>query len=284
MKRFGLLFIFVALCFQFCLAGELLVTRAYSLQTADPSSIIEVVQATVGENGNVKYDKASNRLIVSATEAQQKDIAGFIRELDAQPRNVQIEVRTQTANEEQESNAGVDIFGSISAKDLKPGEQIKIKPHAQDRVTRNGSLDSQLLVAASGREAALRIVTDTAFVEWLLEYGQRWGYLADNIIRKDIGAKLWIQPIILGNGPFISIKLIPEISFVVDGHRQLIRYVRVSMEVTVRDGQPITIAGKGEIGDFYNRFLSGAGGTTGTGSTTMTLIPKIMPAFPRSSQ
>jgi len=284
MKHAALLFILAVLCFRFCLAEESLVIRAYSIQTSDPSSIIEVVQATIGENGNVKYDKASNRVIVSATESQHRDIAGFIRELDAPARNVQIEVRTRTANEEQESDAGADIFGSVSARDTKSGEQIIIKPHASNRATRNGSLGSQLLIAGSGREAALRIVTDAAFVEWLLEYGQRWGYIANNIIRKEVGAKLWIQPTILGNGPLISIKLTPEISFVVDGRRQLIRYIKASTEVTARDGQPITIAGKGEIGDFYNRFLAGAGGTAGTGSTTMTLIPRIMPAFPRPQQ
>jgi type II secretory pathway component GspD/PulD (secretin) len=266
-----------ALSVSVCLAQTGIVVRAYPLQTSDPSEMIAVITAVIGEKGTVKLDKTANRLVVSASEAQQAEIAAYIKELNKPAGNVRIEVRTQSVFAEDEADATLDLAASHTST----GETIKIKPRAHDRSGEKDSSSSQLLVVASGREAALRITTDEAFVEWLLEYGQKWGYTANDIVRKEVGAKLWIQPTIIGNGPLISIRVTPEISFVVDGRRQLVRYVKASVQVTARDGQPIAIGGSGELETFYRRFLTGLTGSGNSGSTTMTLTPRIMPAFPR---
>jgi type II secretory pathway component GspD/PulD (secretin) len=259
-----------------CLAQEGRVVHVYHLQTSDTDAIREVIEAVIGDNGKVKLDKAAKLLIVTADEKQQTEAAKFIKELDRPVSNVQIEVATSTMFDESESNAGVGLNATLSS--ARAGDKITIKPHALDHSGGRDSTTTQLLVAASGREAALRVVTDEAFVEWLLDYGQMWGYITDKIIRKEVGAKLWICPTIIGNGPMVSITLTPEISFVVDGNRQLIRFVKASIKVIATDGQPITVAAVGDAANFYNRFLTGLTGSGRSGATTITLTPRILPA------
>jgi hypothetical protein len=253
-------------------------SAVYPIHFGDRSEIVETITAFVGDEGNVAWNAAANRLVVTATESKHLQIVEILKVMDAPPKNVQIEVRINSMSNEHDSGVGIEPSASVELSKDKIRHKVKFKGHARDRRSSRDSTATQLLVVTSGREAALNVGTTVPFVDWLFMVGQDWGYvkLEPQIEYRDVGARLWIQPTIVGNGPFIKVKLIPELSYIVKGKRKRIRYVKAITTVTGRDGQPLTIGAAGESAQFYNRFLAGLDSSGQSGNTQITIIPRIL--------
>jgi type II secretory pathway component GspD/PulD (secretin) len=251
---------------------------AYPIHYGDRQEIVEVITAFVSDEGKVAWNAPSGRLIVTTTESNHLQIAEILKIMDTPPKNVQIEVRINTFGKEHDSGVGIDPSGSIELSEDKIRHKFKFKGHARDRRSSRDSMTSQLLVVTSGREAALDVGTSVPFVDWLFMVGQNWGYveLEPQIEYRDVGARLWIQPTVVGHGPLITVKVIPELSYVVEGKRRTIRYIKATTTVTGRDGHPLTIGGSGQSSQFYDRFLAGLDSSGQSGSTQITLIPRIL--------
>jgi hypothetical protein len=90
-----------------------------------------------------------------------------------------------------------------------------------------------------------------------MEYGRRYHYFEQHLSWQRVGAYLAIEPVVINDGPFIRIRLTPELSGLVDNNPYRTRFANVATEVTVSDGVPFTLGGLGEKSDFYSRFLIG---------------------------
>jgi hypothetical protein len=257
-----------------------LISSAYAIRFGDRSEIAETITAFLGNEGKVAWNAAARRLVVTASRSKHAEIAEILKIMDVPPSNVQIEVRINSISSEHDSGVGIEPSASVELSKNAARHKIKLKGHIRDRKSSADSMTTQLLVVTSGHEAALNVGTSVPFVDWLFMVGQDWGYvkLEPQIEYRDVGARLWIQPTVIGKGPLIKVRVIPELSYVIEGKRYKIRYVKASTTVTGRHGQPLTIGGAGESSAFYDRFLAGLDSSGRSGSTQITLIPQIMSA------
>jgi type II secretory pathway component GspD/PulD (secretin) len=135
---------------------------------------------------------------------------------------------------------------------------------------------AQTLLVASGRQASLRVGESVPYVDWFVDYGTRYGYLQQSINWKDVGASLIVEPVVIGEGPMIRIRLTPELSGLVDGNVYRTSFSRVATEIVVQDGQTFQIGGLDKDEDFYSRFLIGFDRSGSRQALNITLTPRIV--------
>ena len=93
---------------------------------------------------------------------------------------------------------------------------------------------------------------------------------------RQVGAFLWVQPTVLGDGTTVQVTLTPELSGLVEGgRRQRIRYKRVATTVTIRNGESQSLGEYGENSEFYDLYLAGMNQSDRSSSTRITLTVHI---------
>lgn len=258
--------------------------KSYDLATGDPAAAMELLRTVVPEGrGKVVYDTSARRFLVVTTPELHQRVAEILRVFDTVPRNVQIQVDIREVAAEHSTTAKVAVSGQGVVRPQGAGFQVKIAPELSQQSSRSDNLNSQLILVASGREAALRMGASMPFVDFLFQYGREFNYIESNIVWRDVGASLWVCPTVVGHGPTISIKLVPEVSYVANGKRQTVRYVKVTTELLVRDGESVTFGGAGDGSGFYERFLTGFSSSGRDQKVTLTLTPRILPIEPAAS-
>lgn len=260
------------------LAGEPSATRfqAYPLGFADEGAVMEMARGMVGEGGSVVMDTQGARLLVVATDEAHARIAELMSKVSVPPKNVRIEVRFQDASAG--DHTGVGVSGDVEYQRTEgiSHTQIRIKPRIESTSMRASSDVAQILMVASGREASLRVGESVPYVEWLVDYGFRCGLLLERVAWQHVGSTLVVEPTVVGDGPMIRVRLTPELSGLVNGQAERVRFANVATEVVVQDGQTFQIGGLEEHQDFYSHFLVGFDRGGGSRSLNITLTPHIL--------
>lgn len=255
--------------------------EAYPLGLSDGAAIEQVARAIVGADGTVTLDAKNQRLLVLATPAEHQQIAGLLAKTAVTPRNVRIEVAMSGGEVETERGASVGGNVGIERTDGATTVRWKVKPRVVDRSVDVSSDTRQQLLVASGREGKLRVGETVPYQTWIVDYGVTHGILQQQIAWKEVGSFLVVEPTVIGEGPLIRVRVTPELVGLVGNSPHATRFTSLATEVTVRDGETITIGGDAKDSEFYSRFL--IGGTRGGGSRRMniTMTPHILsPAAP----
>lgn len=250
--------------------------EVYPLGFAEGPSAVEMVKAIIGPTGSVTLDETNHRLLVVATDDKHAQVESMMRKLNVPPKNVRIEVRFEGASDQQDVGAAVGASGEIVREEGITRTTIKVKPRVENTSVKTSSDVAQTLLVASGRQGSLRVGENVPYVDWFVDYGIRSGYLERSIEWKDVGASLIVEPIVIGGGPMIRIRLTPELSGLVDGNVYRTAFSRVATEVVVQDGQTFQIGGLDKDEDFYSRFLIGFDRSGTRQSLNITLTPRIV--------
>ena len=250
--------------------------EAYSFSGADPRAVEETLRFLAGPDANVVMDEAHRRVLVVTTDENHARIAEAMRTLDVPPMNVRIRVRFAGRADSRESEASLGAGGEVVHTEGLTHTTIRVKPRIRDTTTQVSSDVTQTLLVASGREGMLRIGEGVPYLEWLMYYGLHWGYLQQRVNWQRVGSFLVVEPVVIGNGPMIRIRLTPELRGTVDGNPLHTRFAGVSTELVVQDGQSFQIGGRAEDADFYTRFLVGFSRGGSQESLQIFLTPEIM--------
>ncbi len=273
-----------AICLMLVLAVSTLMAKetdrslkSYSIHGRPPDELVEIITMLIGEEGKIVRDRGLNRLLVLATADEHKKISGIMKQFDIIPQNVRVQVMIRETAKQIKTEAG----GNFHVTKQGPHYKFKFDPRATARATTKINCTTQSLLVSSGREASLRIGKDIPGIKWIVEYSQHRGLL---IIQEDqevkfVGARLKVKPIVIDKGPYIYIKLTPEVSALVDGNLRVIEYTELTTEVTAKNNEPLEIASFGRNQAFYDKFLSGFSSSGESETVAVTLLPSIVYPF-----
>jgi type II secretory pathway component GspD/PulD (secretin) len=231
--------------------------KAYPLNYADGPATVETIKGLVGADARVAYDPATRKLLVMAGSHQHATIARLVEELNLPPRNVRIIVRFEGAGSEDTSSASVSGQGGVVVTRQGTRSSVRIQPRIEQQHTETTSSAQQQLLVTSGRQATLFVGENVPYLEWIMDYGWRHHHIEQHVVWQQVGAYLVIEPVILGNGSLIRVKLTPELSGRVDGNPYRTRLATATTEVTASDGVPFSLGGLARTHEFYSRFLIG---------------------------
>jgi type II secretory pathway component GspD/PulD (secretin) len=251
--------------------------KLYTVRYSDPAMIADVVPMMMPSTNGLSIQAVDRKLAVRGTAEQHAVVEQLLRELDKAPKNVQINVQFATSGQTSSHEAGIRPKGPIILRD---GEiHGAFEGRFSNQSTTSSENTTQMLVAMDGRSATLCVGERVPYLAWLTEYSWRHGYIREVQIEwQDVGSFLAVYPEIIGDGPMIRVRLIPELSGrLKDGTEQTIQFTEVATEVIVRDGQTISIGGFNTDEEFSSKFLVGRSGGSETSITDITLTPRILP-------
>ncbi len=236
---------------------EIDVYKSYKIISSDPNLIVSAVKDLIGKDRKVFFDKLSSQLMVIARTNEHQMVEMLLKDINTIPMNVQIDVNFIEGAEEE--STGLEVGGKVEVikHPNRTSTDIIIEPQAHRQMVTSSSNSKQTLLVQSGREAHLLIGQEVPYIEKIIEFGRNWGYIQNNIQIRNVGAFLNVRPQVIGNGPYINIQITPEISSLVDIKAYRVKYIRAATEITVFNGQTITIGGLQKDSNFYDSFLVG---------------------------
>ena len=271
----GLLLAFFSWAGASPLGAEPQAFEMHPIGFAEPETALALAREIVGEDGFVALDRRHARLLVRTEAARHVQLRSLLARLDVPPRNVRIEVEFDQAFEDHARHADLGIEGGVVVTGRDASGRVTLRPSVGDRRTRGRDRTRQSLLVASGREATLRVGERVPYLQWIHRWGIRHGVLEGEIRWQDVGAFLAVEATVIGEGPLVRIRLTPTLSGRVEGRPHEVRYAEAATEVTVSDGQTLSIGGLARDHDFYERFLVGFDRSGGTRRLDIRLTPHI---------
>lgn len=251
------------------------VFKVYPLAFADGAAVTQALVQVLGTPVTCILEPRRNQLLIGAPEAQHATIAGLIRQLDIPPQNVRITVGFHETVQREQFGASVE-GGGVVRTDLAPGRyRLRVQPRVENVLMQGRSDTVQSLLVASGHEGFISVGEQVPYLEWLMDYGLQFGYLEQRVAWQEVGARLWVQPTVIGSGPLVRIRVVPELSGFADGRSCRIRYNRVSTEIVAQDGQTVSLGGLARDETFYSRFLVGFDSQQRVQPLSITITPHI---------
>jgi hypothetical protein len=251
------------------------VMQPYVLYTPEVATMVSLVESVVSPGSKVLYDKSGGRLLVLAMPEDHARVQEMLKDINQPLANIRIEVSTEEAGQEQLDQIGVSGSGEVVVDSDGARVEGQVTPRADSRRNRRQKDTRQSVLLQSGGEAVLRVGEEVPFAEWLVGYGHNQGYAVQAVETREVGAVLRVQARVIGNGPLISLKLTPEITGMTDGRPGTIQYTRLSTDVTVEDGQTLSLGGLTEHSEFFERFLVGVDREGRRRTLTLTVTPHI---------
>ncbi|MDZ4197658.1 MAG: hypothetical protein U1E27_00055 [Kiritimatiellia bacterium] len=230
----------------------------YPMGQMDPAALEETVRALLQAEDKIILDSRNGRILVLAEAPTHSIIAGLVRRLNVGARNIRIEVEFDDRGSSRDSALGMDAGGRVIVTPGRPPQSdVRLDFQARNRSDQTTRRTVQTLLVSSGREAVLRVGERIPQVEWFIDYGRRHGLLQGHLVWQEVGSFLVVQPTLIGDGPEIRVRLIPELSGRVDGNPYRVRYASAATEVVVRSGETVSLGGLNRDDTFYSRFLLG---------------------------
>lgn len=254
--------------------------EVYPLGTAESLSTEEAVRALVGNDGTVVLDAHHHRLLVLTTAERHVEISALMRKLNLPAHNVRIEVEFREEGSSRESGFSVHGGGAVVTDGEDIGGTITIRPEVKNLTTETTGKAVQSLLVASGSEGTLEVGHRVPHTAWLFDCGRQWGIVQGQVEWEHVGARLVVQPTILGEGSTIRIRIVPELSSLGGGPTDAIRFAKAATEVTVSDGETFRLGGMTKDEAFYSRFLVGTDRRGNQQNLDILLTPHILPANP----
>jgi len=255
--------------------------EVYPLGFADTASAVASARALVGPDSRVTLDAAGNRLLVVATAAEHEQLAALSAQLVQPPRNVRIEVRFDDRETSSVREGGVSGAGTVVVGPGGTGGRIVLRPRVEVSDATRDARTAQELLTASGRAATLRVGESVPHLEWLMDYGWRSGWLTQRVVWQDVGAFLLVEPLVIGAGPDIRVRLTPQLRGRAAGRPYEQRFTELAIEVVARDGETIRVGGLKKDDQFYDRFLVGVRREKQSRRLDIELTPHILDAAGR---
>lgn len=249
--------------------------EVYTLHAPVSEAVEQTIRHLAGPEGQVTVEPPY-RLLVVTTEENHQRIADAVKQLDVMPVNVRLTVRYARTAREVQKEASVGGTGEIVYEGGIAKTKIRVKPRIQDETTVSSERTAQTLLVASGREAAIAVGEEVPYLSWIMDYGRRCGVVEAEFDWQRVGAFLVAQPEVVGNGPLIRIRLVPELRGWVNGAPHRIRFSHVATEVVVQEGQPFQLGGLDRDAEFYSRFLVGRSHDGSESSLQITLTADIV--------
>lgn len=259
-----------------CLADDQIVYKGYPVNNWPNAEKVEALRLIAGPKGRVIEDRASGKLMILATTNAHSQVAAFLTEVDIPLRNVRIEVTTKQSGAQSKSGFELQGSGKITVTPKGTGYNIKVKPSVVDESSGMNALTRQTIVVAEGCEGSIVVASEVPCFEWIWETGRNWGAIQGDVVMREAGAFLTVQPFISADGQFIRMQVTPELRGVVGNKPARIQFTKVSTEVTVRNGASFPIGSLGKDEQFSSRFLVGFSKEGKTESLEMTITPRIV--------
>ena len=251
-------------------------TVVYPILFGDPAALETYARTVVGEEGHVVLDARGQRLIVLAPAALHAELNQVLGEADARTGNVRIQIQFRDRERAQDRGAAVGVDGDIVFGPGGRQADIRLEPRLRHTVTDQRSDTQQMIMAASGREAILRVGEQVPYLEWITTYAWHGGYTSSRVNWQDVGSFLVVTPTILPDGSTVHIRLTPELRGRVDHQPYRQTFTTLATEVYVLDGQTIPIGGAVDDQEFYSRFLIGMDRQGRTRQLEIELTPQIV--------
>jgi type II secretory pathway component GspD/PulD (secretin) len=250
--------------------------KLYPVHYTDPAAAVEIITMMMPSTNGLSIQAVDRKLAVRGTADQHAAVAQMLRELDKPPKNIQINVEFAGTGQTSSREAGIRPKGPIIIRDGEVHGSFEGRFSDQSTTSRENT--TQMLVAMDGRNARLRVGERVPYLAWLTEYGCRHGYIREVQIEWiEVGSFLAVYPEIIGDGPMIRIRLIPELSGrLKDGTEQTIQFTELATEVIASDGQTVSIGGFSKDEEFSSKFLVGRSGGSESSITDITLTPRIL--------
>jgi hypothetical protein len=233
--------------------------RVYPLGYGEPAAVETMARAAVGEGGQVTLDPVGRRLMAWATAAEHAHLDELMRAVAAPPANIRVEVRFAGEDERSafEASVGVDGGAVITPGGVEGGIRLRPRLRAESERGRGDARTS--ILVSHGRSGSLRVGETVPQADWLMQQAWGWGLVSVEIRWQEVGAFLTVEPERIGTGDDtrIRVRLTPELSGLVDGRPERIRFTRAATEVVVRPGEPVRLGGLGRDREFTRRFLAG---------------------------
>ncbi|OGV43801.1 MAG: hypothetical protein A2X46_08925 [Lentisphaerae bacterium GWF2_57_35] len=253
----------------------------YPVPFADLNAAEESVRALVGKDDSVVVDARNRRLLVVTTAERHARVAEWMNKLNVVPCNVRIDVEFRGASHERSQGVSVNAAVEVDRQESLSGTTFKVKPRIRNETVSLSSRVSQSLLVASGREGRIEVGERVPYLEWIEDWGLRHGLLQQRLNWQRVGASLVVEPLVVGEGPTVRVRLTPELSGLVDGNPYRLRFARVSTEVVVTDGMTFQIGGMDKDREFFSRFLVGADNNGVQQTMDIYLTPHIVHPVPR---
>ena len=235
----------------------------------DMEQAIQVARALLEGESAVVPDRARQRLLVHATEEEHRRLSEAFAAVGRPAPNVRIDVDWEEVSSERERGIRAGLVADPGG--VRMSGDVRHRDSRADRRTR------QTLVMASGREALLKVGEQVPWLEWIEDWAWRAGILQTRVQWQEVGAFLAVEATVIGEGPYVRIRVTPELSGRVEGQPHRIRFAQVATEITAKSGERVPLAGLGEHRDFYDRFLVGLDRNHVRRSLRATLTPTILP-------
>jgi hypothetical protein len=277
-KVAALIFLQISVMFTAVFADEApkLTVEVYPLTAEADESLLETVRALIEPNGRAALDKKNNRLIVIAAPEQQKLVADLVKKLNVPQKNIQIEVRFLSAASAQERAIGVQPRDGVIVVPQVEKSFGRVDVFWGDSRTQTARDVTQLVTVGNGGTGYIQVGEEVPYVDWFFQYGVNYGYISSQIQWKNVGARLAVQPRIVGDGSLINVRITPELSYFVDERRFITAFENASTDVTVRNGEEFRIGGHGGNQEFYSKFLVGYGSGRQIRSLDIILKPTML--------
>lgn len=251
--------------------------KVYPLGFVEPEVAETAAQTLAGHTGRVILDRPGGRVLLWASPTAHTQFADLLRQLNVPPVNVRIEVEFVEHGQTSDSHAGIGLDGGVIFRDGDAEARGRITGTFDQRHSESRESVRQILLVASGREASLAVGEDVPYLAWINQCGLGWSLYAQEIQWQKVGAFLVVQPTVLPDGRTLRIRLIPELSGLVEGQPHRVRYTRAATEIIAVNGRAVSLAGHGEQREFYERFLVGVGRSGSQRAMDLRLTPTLMP-------
>jgi type II secretory pathway component GspD/PulD (secretin) len=250
--------------------------QTFPIQYADLEDLRRTLEPLAGEQGRVTVNRAGRQLVVMAPPHVMQAIEALVNQLDTLPKNVRIRVRFDDAFASRLTEAGARTKGVLVVKNGDVDGKVTVNPFLTEQQAAGSGRTEQNLVVMSGRKGTLRVGERIPYADYFIHYGMHHGYIDTQVQWHDVGASLLIEPTVIGEGPMVHVRLIPEISVSLNGQPRRIQYASAATEVTVQDGQTLSIGGLNKDEEFYSRFLLGFNRGGESRQLDITLTPEIL--------
>jgi hypothetical protein len=197
---------------------------------------------------------------------------------DSLPRNVRIVVTgtsERTARRQGIEAAGAGRVGDvrIGGGHFPPESGVVVRGGASR--SRSSDHTRQELLVMSGGKGEIVVAEEVPYQDWFLVWGQGQGLWQPGIQWKEVGARMIVEPTIVGNGS-LRIRLTPAFTYLVDQQTATTEVTRLSTEVVVREGEELDLGGM-PFSDrqFLEKFLVGVDEGGQTIQTRITLKASI---------
>jgi len=194
------------------------------------------------------------------------------------PRNVRIVVTG--ANEHTGSRQGVEASAGGRVGDVQvgvgrypPPSGVVVRGDASR--SRSSAETRQELLVMSGGRAEISVAEEVPYQEWFATWGQGHGLWQPGIAWKQVGARLLVEPTVVGEGT-LRVRLTPAFSYWLDQRSLTTEVSQLTTEVMVREGQEIDLGGVDTPDrQFLDKFLVGFNQSHETARLRITLRASI---------